>query len=98
MATRKQSSKSDESRITAPRSRRMKALPSGPGTTIHYEGDKLAVVFKPAKRGAGGIKRPTIDICKCTKTVYKCTTGEDGNTICKEVCTEWDCKTVETAA
>jgi hypothetical protein len=98
MAVRKQSAKS-EGRITAPRSRRIKTLPSGPDTTIHYEGDKLAVVVfrKNTGGGAGGIKRPTIDICKCTKTVYKCTTTSEGNTICKEECTEWDCKTIETA-
>jgi hypothetical protein len=98
MASKKQSSKSEVGWITTPRTRRVRALPSGPDTTIHFEGDKLAVVvFKPTGGGTGGIKRPKVDICKCTKTVYKCKTDEEGNTVCKEECTEWDCKTIEAA-
>ncbi len=96
MAARKQSARS-ESKVTTPRSRRVKTLPSGPGTTIHYEGENLAVVVFNKKPGGGGIERPTITVCKCTKTRYECSRGESGNTICKEVCTEWDCQEIKAA-
>lgn len=96
MVARKQTARS-ERKVTTPRSRRVKALPSGPGTTIHYEGEKLAVVVFNKKPSGGGIERPTITICKCTATRYECTTGESGNTICKEVCTAWDCQEIKAA-
>jgi hypothetical protein len=97
MAKGKQSSTRGKEQITTPRTRRVKALPTKPGTTIYYADPNLAVVSRPAKGGAGGIDRPTIDICKCTKTEYKCTTGANNNTICKEVCVEWECTTLPAA-
>lgn len=96
MAARKQTARS-KGKVTTPRSRRVKTLPSGPGTTIHYEGDKLAVVVFNKNSGGGGIERPTITVCKCTATRYECTTTEAGNTICKEVCTAWECQDIKVA-
>jgi hypothetical protein len=54
------------------------------------------VVFNK-KTGGDGIERPTITVCKCTATRYECTRTESGNTICKEVCTAWDCQEIKVA-
>jgi hypothetical protein len=97
MAKGKQSSTRDKDKITTPKARRVKTLPTKPGTTFYYASPDLVVVSRLARGGAGGIDRPTIDICKCTKTEYKCTTGANNNTICKEVCVEWECTTVPAA-
>ncbi len=81
-------------RTFRPRRRRVKLLSLRPGTTVHHISPELAVVVsRPA--GGGGLGA-TIDVCKCVKTEFKCTTVGT-HTTCKEVCTEWECTEVVTA-
>ncbi len=79
-------------KITSPRMRRVRSLAEGPDITIHYPRPDVAVVVN--SKPGGGLKRPKIDICKCTKTEYKCRTTSDGNTICEELCVAWECTTI----
>jgi hypothetical protein len=81
-------------KITTLRKRRVKSLPNKPGTDIHFVNPDLAVVVqRQTGGGAGGGAGATIDVCKCTKTEFKCTTTASG-TICKEQCVEWECTTL----
>ena len=74
--------------------RRFESLPIEPGTFVFHVTPDLVILNKPAPSGDGSIKRPTITVCKCTATRYDCTKESDGNTICKEVCTAWECTTM----
>ncbi len=77
---------------TTLQTRRYEALPIDSGTFVLEVSPELVILNKPT--GDGGIKRPTIDICRCTAMKYECTTDPNGNTICKEVCTAWECTTM----
>ena len=90
MASRKQTSHSAEGEVT-PRTRRTKALPDEPGTTIHLSPGLVVVVADKPADGGGGTGRPKIIVCKCAQTAYKCHQTPDGNTVCKEECVAWDC-------
>jgi len=95
---RKRATTRGKVKVTKPRTRRIKTLPEKAGTTVHYIDPGLVVVVsrRAGGGGAGGLGA-TIDVCKCVKTAFKCTTT-GGHTICKEECTEWECKEVVTAA
>lgn len=83
-------------KTTKPKSRRVKVLPETPGTTIYYTSPDLAVVVARRAGGAGGglgVDDATIDVCKCIRMEYRCTTA-GSHTTCKEVCAEWDCTTI----
>jgi len=95
MASGTQLSNSDEGKTTTLKTRRVKTLPAGPGTIIHFANPDLAVVATKPAGGGGGA---TIDVCKCTKTEYKCTSDGNGHTTCKEQCIEWDCTTLPSIA
>jgi hypothetical protein len=76
----------------------MRALPQAPGTTVHFVDPNTAVVVSRRAGGGGGAGGlgATIDVCKCVKTEFKCTTS-NGHTICKEQCFEWECTEVVVA-
>ena len=97
MAKAEHSPRGDEDNLTTPRKRRVKTLPATPETTIYYPNPDVAVVVsrRAGASGAGSLGA-TIDVCKCTKTEFKCTKGSTGNVICKEECVEWDCTTIKT--
>jgi len=42
------------------------------------------------------IKKGKLIVCTCKNSEWACHEGEDGNTWCKTVCVEWDCKTIST--
>jgi hypothetical protein len=74
--------------------RRVESLPNEPGTDVHFVGPDLAIVVqRQAGGGGGGGAGATIDVCKCVKTAFKCTTT-GSTTMCKEECVEWDCQTL----
>jgi hypothetical protein len=90
-------------KITTPKKRKYRTLPAKKGTTIHYINPSLAVVVRRRARGGGigsvGGLNATIDVCRCTKTAFVCTTNtETGYTVCKEECVAWDCETVPAPA
>jgi hypothetical protein len=95
MASGTQIPDSDEGMATTLSTRRVTALPAGPGSIIHFPTPDLAVVANKPAGGGGGA---TIDVCKCTKTEYKCTSDGNGHTICKEQCIEWECTTLPALA
>jgi hypothetical protein len=98
MAKGKASLTRSRDKITTPKKRMVKTLTAKPGTTVHYATPNLAVVVsRRAGGGGGGGLGATIDVCRCTKTQFKCSTTSAGYTVCKEECIEWECTTVQTA-
>jgi hypothetical protein len=99
MARKRRSSMHGTDKVATPRTRRVRALPEKPGTTVHYiDPGTVVVVSRRAGGGAGGAGGlgATIDVCKCVKTEFKCTTT-NGHTTCKEQCVEWDCQEIPMA-
>jgi len=94
MAGRELSRTRSRTKAFTPRKRRMRSLPDKPGTTIHFVSSDVAVVLEQKAGGAGGGQAPAkVLVCKCTKTGFKCST-DDGLTICREECIQWECTEV----
>lgn len=104
MATRTKAKRTNRKadKVTTPKRRKVLTLTAKKGTTVHYINPGLAVVVTRRRGGGiGGVGRlnATIDVCRCTKTAFNCTTDkETGNTVCKEECVAWDCETVPAPA